>query len=74
MKIPRKISASTMPIRSASCWNCRGTPNRLMMMMKMKRLSIESEYSVSHPAKNSVPYWWPEKTHTPIPKSTAMLM
>ena len=28
-----------------------------MMMMKMKRLSIDSEYSVSQPAKNSVPYW-----------------
>ena len=27
-----------------------------MMMMKTKRLSTESEYSVSQPAKNSPPY------------------
>ena len=35
-----------------------------MMMMKMNRLSTDSEYSVSQPAKNSVPYWWPAKTQT----------
>ena len=48
-----------MPTISASCWYCRGTPNLAMMMMKMNRLSTEREYSVSQPAKNSVPYWWP---------------
>ena len=32
-----------------------------MMMMKMNRLSTDREYSVSQPAKNSVPYWWPAK-------------
>ena len=60
-----------MPTISASCWYCRGTPNLAMMMMKMNRLSTDSEYSVSQPAKNSVPYWWPAKIHTPMPKSTA---
>ena len=69
--MPRKTSASTMPISSASCWYCRGTPNRLMMMMKMNRLSTDREYSVSQPAKNSVPYWCPAMTQTPMPKSTA---
>ena len=42
-----------------------------MMMMKMNRLSIDSEYSVSQPAKNSPPYCAPAKYQTPMPKSTA---
>jgi hypothetical protein len=42
-----------------------------MMMMKMNRLSIDREYSVSQPAKNSPPYWPPAKYQTPIPKATA---
>ena len=42
-----------MPTSSAFCWYCRGTANLLMMMMKMNRLSTDSEYSVSQPAKNS---------------------
>src|SRR4051795_2009042 len=71
MKIARMISASTMPIISASCWYCLGTLNFAMMMMKMNRLSTEREYSVSHPAKNSVPYWWPANTQTPMPKRIA---
>ena len=58
-----------MPISSASCWYSRGTLNRLMMMMKMNRLSTDSEYSVSQPAKNSVPYWCPAMTQTPMPNS-----
>ena len=45
-----------------------------MITMKMKRLSIEREYSVSQPAKNSPPYWLPAKCHTPIPKTTARPM
>ena len=45
-----------------------------MMIRKMNRLSTEREYSVSQPAKNSVPYWWPAKTHTPMPKRTAIPM
>ena len=49
------ISASTMPTIRASCWYFRGTPNLAMMMMKMNRLSIEREYSVSQPAKNWTP-------------------
>ena len=40
----------------------------------MKRLSTESEYSVSQPAKNSVPYWCPAKTQTPMPKAIAIPM
>ena len=69
MKIPRITSAMTMPIRSAVCWYCRGTCSLAMMMMKMKRLSTESEYSVSQPAKNSPPYCAPAKYQTPIPNS-----
>ncbi len=65
------ISASTMPTISAVCWYSLGTANLDMMMMKMNRLSTESEYSVSQPAKNSVPYWCPAKTQTPIPKTMA---
>ncbi len=60
-----------MPIIRASCWYSRGTPNFAMMMMKMNRLSTESEYSVSQPAKNSVPYCCPENTQTPMPKTIA---
>ena len=71
MKMPRITSAMTMPISSAVCWYCRGTCSLAMMMMKMKRLSTESEYSVSQPAKNSPPYCAPAKYQTPIPKSTA---
>ena len=48
-----------MPTSSANCWYCRGTANLPMMMMKMNRLSTDSEYSVSQPAKNSVPYCVP---------------
>ena len=58
-----------MPTIRASCWYFRGTPNLAMMMMKMNRLSTDREYSVSQPAKNSVPYWWPARTQTPMPKS-----
>ena len=71
MKIARITSASTMPTIRASCWYFRGTPNLAMMMMKMNRLSTDREYSVSQPAKNSVPYWWPARIHTPTPKRTA---
>ena len=39
-----------MPIISASCWSFRGTWKRAMMITKTKRLSTESEYSVSQPA------------------------
>ena len=62
MKMPRMISASTMPTIRAVCWYCFGTANLPRMMMKMNRLSTEREYSVSQPAKNSVPYWLPEVT------------
>ena len=44
-----------MPIIRAVCWYCRGTAKFAMMMMKMNRLSTDSEYSVSQPAKNSGP-------------------
>ena len=50
MKMPRKISARTMPTIRASCWYSRGTLSAAIKMMKTKRLSIESEYSVSQPA------------------------
>ena len=72
MKMPRMISASTMPTSSALCWTASGTANLLMMIRKMNRLSTEREYSVSQPAKNSVPYWCPAKNQTPMPKRTAI--
>src|SRR6476620_8249205 len=71
MKMPRSTSAITMPTNSASCWYCRGTANLAMMTMKTNRLSTDNEYSVSQPAKNSVPYWCPASSHTPIPKRIA---
>ncbi len=49
MKMARMISAITMPIIRAYCWSSRGTANLAMMMMKMKRLSMESEYSTNQP-------------------------
>ncbi len=63
-----------MPMSSAVCWYCRGTASLLMMMMKMNRLSIDREYSVSQPAKNSPPYWAPYCHHTHSPKTTARPM
>ena len=53
MKIPRSTSAMMMPTMSTSCWYFRGTENLDMMMTKTKRLSIDSEYSVTQPAMNS---------------------
>ena len=73
MKIARSTRAMMMPHSRASCWYFLGTPNLAMMMRKMNRLSMLREYSVNHPAKNSVPYWAPEKNHTPMPNSTAAL-
>ncbi len=49
MKIARMTSAITMPTIRAYCCSSRGTANLLMMMMKMNRLSIDSEYSTSQP-------------------------
>ena len=68
-----------MPIISAVCWYCRGTEKFAMMMMKMNRLSIESEYSVNHPAKNSGPgaeesACGSAKSQSAPPKSTARPM
>ena len=42
-----------------------------MISRKMKRLSTDSEYSVSQPAKYSPAYCSPEKYQMPSPKSTA---
>jgi hypothetical protein len=42
-----------------------------MMMRKMKRLSMDSEYSVNQPAKNSSPYRPPARIVTRIPNPTA---
>src|SRR6478609_9656896 len=72
MKMPRMISASTMPTSKALCCSCLGTANLFMMIRKMNRLSTEREYSVSQPAKNSVPYWWPARTQIPMPNATAI--
>ena len=58
----------TMPISSAVCWYCRGTASLPMMMMKMNRLSIDREYSVNQPAKNSPPYWAPKCHQTAQPE------
>ena len=65
-----------MPIISAVCWYSRGTANFAMMMMKMNRLSMEREYSVSQPAKNSGPGLGDSacgsaKIHSESPKRTA---
>ena len=61
-----------MPTSSAVCWYCRGTANLVMMMMKMNRLSIEREYSVSQPAKNSRAVLARRRsTQTPMPNATA---
>ena len=39
-----------IPTISASCCSFRGTWKRAMMITKTKRLSTDSEYSVSQPA------------------------
>ena len=46
MKMPRMISAITMPMSSTRCWCSDGTLNAPMITTKTKRLSTESEYSV----------------------------
>jgi hypothetical protein len=74
MKMPRKISASTMPTIRANCCSCRGTLRLLMMIRKMNRLSTDRLYSVSHPAKNSAAYWGPEIPQTAKPKTMARPM
>ncbi len=50
--MPRSTSAMMMPTISTSCWYFLGTENLAMMMTNTNRLSIESEYSVTHPAMN----------------------
>ena len=50
MKMPRSTMAMTMPVMSADCCSFSGTLKLLMMSRNTKRLSTESEYSVSHPA------------------------
>ena len=40
----------TMPTMSADCWSFFGTLKLPMMSRKTKRLSTDSEYSVSQPA------------------------
>ena len=71
MKMPRKISARMMPTSSACCWYTRGTLKLAMMIKKMNRLSTDKLYSVSHPAKNSTPYWLPWKNHVHTPNAIA---
>ena len=71
MKMARMISAITMPIIRAYCCSSLGTANFAMMMMKMKRLSMDREYSTNQPEKNSRPCWWSQTTHTPMPKRMA---
>ena len=70
--MPRITSASATPTSSTFCWYCRGTANRPMMMMKTNRLSTDSEYSVSQPAKNSPPASPPAASVRPTPKASAM--
>ena len=71
MKMPRKISARTMPTISANCCSSRGTLRLLMMIRKMNRLSIDRLYSVSQPAKNSPAYCGPEIAQMASPKTMA---
>jgi len=72
MKIPRKIIAKIMPTISPNCCKCRGTLQRaMMMMMKMKRLSMDKLYALSHPAKNSPAQPGLEVAHTPSPNQIA---
>ena len=61
----------TMPTISANCCSFSGTANFAMIRMKMNRLSTDSEYSVSQPAKNSPASWAPAKYHMPRPKTMA---
>ncbi|CAB4668035.1 unannotated protein [freshwater metagenome] len=73
IKIPRKTSAIAMPANKINCALSRLTLKFASNIMKIKTLSTESEYSVSHPAKNSSP--WPA---TPlnwrfIPKTIAAI-
>ena len=60
-----------MPTMRANCWSFSGTANFAMISRKMKRLSTESEYSVSQPAKYSPASWPPAKAHMPRPKRIA---
>ena len=53
MNMPRKTSEMMMPTMSTSCWYLGGTLKAANTMMNTKTLSIDSEYSMSHPARNS---------------------
>ena len=64
----------TMPTMSANCCSFSGTANFAMIRMKMNRLSTDSEYSVSQPAKYSPASWAPAKYHMPRPKTMAAPM
>ena len=54
MNTARKTSARMMPAIRTSCWFLLGTAKPAMITRKTNRLSIDSEYSVSQPATNSV--------------------
>ncbi len=60
-----------MPIISTSCWCFRGTAKPPMITMNTNRLSIDSEYSVSHPATNSVAWSAPATAHITAAKASA---
>jgi hypothetical protein len=51
--MPRKTNAIIIPIKRTNCSFDFAIFNLAKIIMKMKRLSMDSEYSVIHPAKNS---------------------
>ena len=68
----RAMIAKVMPNSSTFCWSSRGTEKPAMMIRKTKRLSTERAFSVTYPAKYSVPMSTPPKTRTSTPKARAM--
>ena len=68
------ISARTMPIRSAFCWNSRGTRKLPMMITKTNRLSTDRLFSVMKPAKYSMPCVLSHNVQTPKPNTSAIAM
>lgn len=74
MNPARITSASTIPISSSFCWNCRGTANVAMMIVNTKRLSTDSAFSVTYPAKYSPANVPPHSHHTTNPNAIARPM
>ena len=71
MNIPRITRAIKIPSRSTSCSFSLSIFSLDKIIRNTKRLSIDSEYSVIQPAKNSADLVCPPQLRSEIPKAMA---